>query len=280
MGDKNLEGFFGLNTQPDNLDNLLKLEHTRSLMKKLCVCLAERPAEFDIDLTTNIIVSFIGDKEKNLERLLYSELANQIFDLGEQKKANVFTNLDVLIEKFSSAVNEKTEDEDIRHIEKIIIKIYDHIHLVENQMTMVKRSMEEAEKKSKEEIKAFQKEYIAILSIFSAVVLTFSGGLTFSSSVLENIDDVSMYRIVFIALLIGFVLLNLFYALFHYIREILEIKTNYKTMMCMNLLFTVFMVLTFIAWCCGCIEHRDEQIISQYKLESTENVELNFNYSK
>lgn len=276
MDDKDLKGFFGLNTQPDNLNNLLKLENTRFLMKKLCAFLAESPKEFDVDLATNIIMSFINDKENNLERLLYSELANQIFDLGEQEKANVFTNLDDLIEKFSSSVTKETEDEDIKHIEKIIIKIYDHIHLVENQMTMVKRSVEEAEKKSKEEIKAFQKESIAILSIFSAVVLTFSGGLTFSSSVLENIDEVSMYRIVFIALLIGFVLLNLFYALFHYIREILGIKTQYKTMMCMNLVFTTFMALTFIAWYCGCIEHRDERIPSQYKMESAENVELYF----
>ncbi len=40
-----------------------------------------------------------------------------------------------------------------------------------------------------------QKEYITILGIFAAIVLAFTGGIVFSSSVLENIDKPSIYRI-------------------------------------------------------------------------------------
>ena len=40
-----------------------------------------------------------------------------------------------------------------------------------------------------------QREYISILGIFAAVVLAFTGGIAFSTSVLKNINTVSVYRI-------------------------------------------------------------------------------------
>ena len=39
-----------------------------------------------------------------------------------------------------------------------------------------------------------QKEYITILGIFASIVLAFTGGMAFSSSILENIDKSSVYR--------------------------------------------------------------------------------------
>ncbi len=50
-----------------------------------------------------------------------------------------------------------------------------------------------------------QKEYITILGVFSAIVLAFTGGIVFSSLVLENIDKPSIYRISLMAFIIGLV---------------------------------------------------------------------------
>ena len=41
-----------------------------------------------------------------------------------------------------------------------------------------------------------QREYIAILGIFAAVVLAFTGGIAFSTSVLNNVAKASIYRTV------------------------------------------------------------------------------------
>lgn len=65
-----------------------------------------------------------------------------------------------------------------------------------------------------------QKEYITILGIFAAIVLAFTGGMTFSSSVLENIDKASVYRITLIALIIGLVFFNLLCLLIDFIRDV------------------------------------------------------------
>lgn len=65
---------------------------------------------------------------------------------------------------------------------------------------------------------------MTILGIFSAIVLAFSGGMIYSSSVLENINKSSAYRILFICLFIGFTLINAIIALLMYLGRI--ISTN------------------------------------------------------
>lgn len=65
-----------------------------------------------------------------------------------------------------------------------------------------------------------QKEYITILGIFAAIVLAFTGGIVFSSSVLENINKPSIYRISLITFIIGLIFFNLIWLLIDFIRDI------------------------------------------------------------
>ena len=55
------------------------------------------------------------------------------------------------------------------------------------------RRIEETNAHSKD----VQKEYIAILGIFAAVVLAFTGGIAFTTSVLQNIHMVSYESVPF-----------------------------------------------------------------------------------
>ncbi len=65
-----------------------------------------------------------------------------------------------------------------------------------------------------------QKEYITILGIFATIVLSFTGGIVFSSSVLENIDKASIYRLSLMTFIIGLVFFNLIWILIDFIRDI------------------------------------------------------------
>ncbi len=65
-----------------------------------------------------------------------------------------------------------------------------------------------------------QKEYITILGIFAAIVLEFTGGMAFSSSVLENIDKSLIYRIILVVCVIGLILFNVMWLLIDFIRDI------------------------------------------------------------
>ncbi len=125
-------------------------------------------------------------------------------------------------------------------ISKQINKLYDHINLEIARINYFKttemRSQEELGKVSSTlekvncNVKAMedsvskadeiQKQYITILGIFASIVLTFTGGIAFSTSVLENMNDVSIYRIVLIAIGLAFVLMNLIYILTRFILEV------------------------------------------------------------
>ena len=65
-----------------------------------------------------------------------------------------------------------------------------------------------------------QSEYITILGIFASIVLAFTGGMTFSTSVLENISSSSIYRIIVISLILGLILFNVIWLLIDFLRDI------------------------------------------------------------
>lgn len=112
-----------------------------------------------------------------------------------------------------------------------------------------------------------QLENITILGIFSAIVITFVAGLVFSSSVLQNINKVSIYRLTFVIWLLGFILINALQKLFNFITAINAISKNsgepIKKGKCLlffknnfvNIIFIIGLLLIMAAWFCdlaGC----------------------------
>lgn len=84
----------------------------------------------------------------------------------------------------------------------------------------LKEETEKANKKIEDNQIQMQNEYVTILGIFAAVVLAFTGGMTFSSSVLNNIAKASVYRLSLISFIIGMVFFDLIWVLIDFIRDI------------------------------------------------------------
>lgn len=167
-----------------------------------------------------------------------------------------------------------------------INKLYDHVSLdiarilysdagdrkisgeetIEGIQTKVKEievAIEETKKfqqETEEKISSQQKEYIAILGIFAAVVLAFTTGIAFSTSVLENISTVSIYRIVIVSLLIGLVILNILFALFFYIDKLVNKTRQIKPIIISNIILLVLLAVTVLAWYFGTVESRNARI--------------------
>lgn len=141
---------------------------------------------------------------------------------------------------------------------------------INNLNNSIKKSEEKLENQD-EEIKQSQKKMnessIAILGIFSAVVLTFNGALTFTSSVLQNLSSVSVYRIVICSLIIGVVLLNVMYGLFYFIDRIInrnnqkENKSvfNLKTFLIPNIVLLILIAVVVSSWWLGIVEYRRDK---------------------
>ena len=115
-----------------------------------------------------------------------------------------------------------------------------------------------------------QREYVAILGIFAAVVLAFTGGIAFSTSVLENLHKASIYRLVLSVCIIGIVLFNTVCALFYFLCKIVRQKDYAPSIRfyIVNALLALVMIATVLAWKTGFVEKRNlslnqESILSQ-----------------
>ncbi|MCI6122386.1 MAG: hypothetical protein MSA26_08105 [Lachnospiraceae bacterium] len=168
-------------------------------------------------------------------------------------------NMEAIKEGYIPINRDEAHNNELIDIRKEIIKLYDHTNLDISRINYTKRMARETQSelarakvliedlknklaesdvaraeavnhlntessKLKEEVrdgqKKMQNEYITILGIFAAIVLAFTGGMTFSSSVLENIDKASIYRMIAIVLILGLVLSNLIWLLIDFLRDI------------------------------------------------------------
>ena len=90
------------------------------------------------------------------------------------------------------------------------------INLAQERLDKSNKKLEAAEHR----IESAQRENVTILGIFAAIVIAFTAGMGFTASVLQNIDAVSIYRLVFVIVLMGLMLFNLLYALFRFVHRV------------------------------------------------------------
>ena len=243
------------------LDNLLKSDetatspHTRLSQfeynkRKIIGILASlrKPSDqYEPQKTISSIRSYItaGD------RILYSELTSAIYAMDEEERGTVTTNLDSLTAYTFDESNGVEDD-----IRKIVIRLWDHFNLACIQADNANHVLALGVESTKEELynelsgkfSTIEREYITILGIFAAVILAFVGGITFSSSVLQHIDNVSIYRLVFVILLLGFVLTNTINLLLRYIFKLNFVKKEKIRIWPFNLIVVILMLLTIVSW--------------------------------
>lgn len=153
----------------------------------------------------------------------FDEYGNSIDISKEIVKLYDHTNLDISRINYTKTMTNETMselaknkllvtnlEEQVRESENVLKELSDKtINNVEELSSNVQKRQED-----------MQKEYITILGIFASIVLAFTGGIVFSSSVLENIDKSSVYRISLITFIIGLVFFNLIWVLLDFIRDI------------------------------------------------------------
>lgn len=162
--------------------------------------------EGDINiLGQNILCIYKGYHPKNYNS------KGQLIDISENvRKLYDHTSLDIARLNYSEGrYRNLVGEEDIADLRA-------RSGLIEDQLAHAEKKLIVAEDK----VSSLQKEYITILGIFASIVITFVAGMTFSTSVLANIDKASIYRLVFIVALIGLGLFNLVNLLLRFIQQI------------------------------------------------------------
>lgn len=182
----------------------------------------------------NILEKLSNENLENIENLIkdikefydtnkrhrYSDITSHLYNLHikqDGKIDNIRKNIKFLIDTIDNT--EQLKDN--------LLKLQDHILLEIVRLNHIKEIKQEIEKTSKE-VQESKKSYITILGIFASIILAFVSGISFSNSVLSNIDKASIYRLIFVMAFIALFVGNILYALFAFLSKIALAGKEYK----------------------------------------------------
>ncbi|MDD5873416.1 MAG: hypothetical protein PUD90_08155 [Clostridia bacterium] len=262
-----------------------KREEFRKILYDLAISqemLQDKKTRYDMYIRLEKL--YYSPREDKMFRHFYSDIFSVLLEIKQSSKdigsIDVLgQNLDVL-RKGYNAINYDA-DGNLIDISDSIRKLYDHVSLdiarimyseaedrrivsyetiqeVRSDVDEVKTGIDKAYQK----IKSQQKEYISILGIFASVILAFMGGMVFSTSVFNNIAQVSIYRILIASLIIGLVFTNIIYSLFYYINKIVDNSGKLRPIIITNAVIVLLITAVVVAWGLGAVEKRDSKINS------------------
>lgn len=202
--------------------------------------------------------SFLSNNsnKRQIEEALWQVISEKIEMIYQQAKDRKYKHLDSLF---------KLKD----HISLEIARMSDSTKIqldIEEQINNAKNSLKDFEQTSKN----IQKDYIAILGVFAAIILAFVSGLVFSNSVLQNIDKASIYKLLLISITIGFFITNILLFLFSFVKSITRNNENNSVLDPHISYFNLAAIILILVLLAVSIPH--ESIYKKYDSNSTINV--------
>lgn len=197
-----------------------KIEETKSIVLDICHSLTVPSNMYKPEGTKKKIVDLLN--QPGFNRILYSEISKFVFTQEDEATANLLQNVESLVDH---AVDDnyvpENEKKDYR---KVAFKLYDHCNLAAVQSNNAKLVFDKSISGTKEELnksfKGLEREYITILGIFASIILAFVGGITFSTSVLNNINSVSSYKLFAVIDMLAVLLLGTLHMLMRFICKL------------------------------------------------------------
>lgn len=183
------------------------------------------------------IKALIDDKEVKGDTIPYSYIHEYLEELDPEVRDKLYNDARLIKEKLEWD-SKSTSDNSIQNIDKILENILLDIPRI-NQYESIKVKYDvitEQQIKTKSELQNYsdtferykqrmdrmQGEFISILSIFSAVIIAFFGGINLLGSALSSINDVNRYRLIVVVLLIGLIMFNIIYMLLYSISKLIN----------------------------------------------------------
>lgn len=228
---------------PENINNDQKtqseLDKDRySAMNREMYAICEKLSSKWENDTVEKGLSVISDLEKylkNYDRILYSSISSYIFGLYgddissddcDEKIGNMQTNiLSVSVyaydDKFQTDISTKTGDEQerLRKIPVISVKLLDHINLACQQCNSLKQTDEEYKRKFNKSIepikskltKEMNAQLLTLIGIFTALSFLLFGGISSLDNIFSHVNNVSILKLIIIGCIWGISLVNLIF---------------------------------------------------------------------
>ncbi len=203
----------------------IKEEDKDKKLEKIIVLLCE---EGDLSSQKDQIIKDLKEIYKGEYKHKYSKITTIILN-STRDKEQAF----MILTQNIKTLKEIQDNKEVESIKPKLEKLYDHMNLecirlqdFDEKMSRAKDvsirldNLNKDYEKLSEELNKQQTQYITILGIFASIVLTFVGGLAFSTSVLSNIDKANAYRLVFVMAFIALFFGNILYLLFSFLSKI------------------------------------------------------------
>lgn len=202
------------NVKENNIKS--KIEERVTATEVVCNKLFETTVGFEREAVYQELRDYI----EKYDRIFYSIISQYIFHKANDKAkfAIVNQNIDTLYGhiqdlKKKNVDEDKTDEYD--HMERVILKIYDHVNLAYKQLDELKDSDDEFERKFKINAAPFQEKFsremsmqlLTMISIFTALAFLMFGGISSLGSIFSN-HELPILKVMIIGSVWGLCILN------------------------------------------------------------------------
>ena len=158
--------------------------------------------------------------KKSIEKLTYNksismEICNKVRKLCDHVNLEI-GRYNLIINKIETRISNLQDKQNTGGIGSSAEELNKRITEMENKVSGVVNKAYEATKELEKvdgKLERNSMSSITTLTIFSAVILAFTGSITFTSGVFSGMSNVSPYRIVFVTAMIGTIVFNLIFML-------------------------------------------------------------------
>ncbi len=164
------------------------------------------------DSSCQILLDNLNDVRKQVEKE-FLEKNNPQYKILYTRLQKLYDHINLEISRYD--YNTKTEN----RVKDLIAKN----ESLQNQFQKANKDLETTKtelNEAREKLSSVQTELIAVLSIFAAIVFTFSGGLNYLGTALTGMENAPFFKSVFFVLLCGFVICNVIFLLLYIIGKI------------------------------------------------------------
>lgn len=232
-------------------------EDTRQEMKQRLLQVYTDGFRHQYSFITGYLLQLVKESENNgnpIDLATVAESAElQLLDLISDCPENV--NFCKGVKKFADHISlEVVRLDYIKGMYRPAITELDHIGRKIDGLNESLRKQERDTEKVNVSLENQKMDFIAILGIFSGIVLAFVGGITFSNSALQGIAGITIYRLIAVAVVCGMVLINTIAVAMSYISKIVfrsvpRCGSTDRLIIVIDMMFIGILALTSICYC-------------------------------
>ena len=232
----------GDNKTEDVVDREDTVQQMETAVNVFCEHLMVKHNQFDEKATFDELINYIS----KYQSILYSPISNKIYSFYEKNDSTdsigtMLSNLDELVIYVNKpeVIKNKKEDykehsESVEDAKKVVLKIWDHVNLANQQYKVLKQTDDEYNEKFEKSIAKYREDMtkdmnaqlLTMVGIFTALAFLIFGGI----SSLDNafsVLGVSLLKLMCTGLIWGLCILNLIFVFLFCVGKMT--KLNFKS---------------------------------------------------